>query len=364
MLKKILTLLLILIIIPILYIIGVLTWGTIGNYKPEAKIILKSKQAFPATKVIKDTTLSAMIWNIGYGGLGAEMDFFYDNGNFFFSNNQNVLPSSDLYEKYFSEILNYIQQNNDHDFYLFQELDRDSKRSFGQNQYESISTVLNNYEYVEATNYKTPFVPIPFLEPWNAYGRTHAGLGTFAKYSSLKSIRYQLPGDYKWPNDLFLLDRCISVQQYQTTLEKDLIVINLHNSAYDDGSLKKQQVAFIKKIAEQEYAKGNYVVLGGDWNQCPPNFDLSDYVDKQHVGLHQSEVPKDLFGLGWKWNYDKKHPTNRKCYEIYKKGKTKVSTIDFFVTSPNISVLKVETQRLNFQFSDHEPVIMTFRLHD
>ena len=29
---------------------------------------------------------------------------------------------------------------------------------------------------------------------------------------------------------------------------------------------------YLKKMLELEYSQGNYIVVGGDWNQCPPGF--------------------------------------------------------------------------------------------
>ena len=54
-------------------------------------------------------------------------------------------------------------------------------------------------------------------------------------------------------------------------LEKELIVINIHNSAYDKSGIKKnKEKQHILNFAEREFEKGNYVVIGGDWNRSPP----------------------------------------------------------------------------------------------
>ena len=39
-------------------------------------------------------------------------------------------------------------------------------------------------------------------------------------------------------------------------------------------------------------------------------------------------------------------------------GKTAVSLVDYYLVSPNVSVVKVEGQNLKFENSDHNPVLM------
>ena len=44
------------------------------------------------------------------------------------------------------------------------------------------------------------------------------------------------------------------------------MLVNLHLEAYDDGEGTDAQTAALKSFLEQEYAKGNYVIAGGDYN--------------------------------------------------------------------------------------------------
>ena len=45
-------------------------------------------------------------------------------------------------------------------------------------------------------------------------------------------------------------------------------MINVHLSAYDDGGIyRKQQIALLNEILSLEKEKGNYVIVGGDFNQ-------------------------------------------------------------------------------------------------
>ncbi|NJM15622.1 MAG: hypothetical protein HC896_09855 [Bacteroidales bacterium] len=69
-----------------------------------------------------------------------------------------------------------------------------------------------------------------------------------------------------------MLDRCFLLQRFGLSNGKQLVVINTHNSAYDDGTLRNLQMNYLKTILKNEQASGNYIIVGGDWNQCPPGF--------------------------------------------------------------------------------------------
>ena len=43
---------------------------------------------------------------------------------------------------------------------------------------------------------------------------------------------------------------------------KHLYIINSHNSSYDDGNLKAQQMDYLRQFLLEAYDDGNYVVVG------------------------------------------------------------------------------------------------------
>src|SRR3712207_9581560 len=50
--------------------------------------------------------------------------------------------------------------------------------------------------------------------------------------------------------------------------------INTHCSAYDKGGkMKLEQMKYLSQFIDSEYKKGNYVLVGGDWNQLMPGTD-------------------------------------------------------------------------------------------
>jgi endonuclease/exonuclease/phosphatase family metal-dependent hydrolase len=194
-------------------------------------------------------------------------------------------------------------------------------------------------------------------------GDVEAGLVSVSKQSASLSTRFSFPGNYAWPKSLFLLDRCFLVNRYPVKNGKELLIINTHNSAFDDGSLKKQQLNILKEFIEDEYKQGNYIVLGGDWNQNPPNLEKENFGEyKENSNFILSSIDKNIFSEDWKFAFDNNNPTNRALTAPYKEGETPVTILDFFLLSPNIKMLKIETINKNFENSDHNPVHLQFKL--
>lgn len=343
------------------YILTILVYGSWNDFQPEDRLELDPFQQSQQTTV-PDTDLTFTIWNLGFGGLGKESDFFYDDGYFFFSGGKTTRTANDLVEKNMQGFLS-VTDTLQSDFYLYQEVDRDSRRSHYFDQAGALGEKLADYSGVFAANFDVPYVPIPVFEPWHAYGKAYSGLASFSRYQPSESTRFQLPGAFSWPKRVFSLDRCLNLQRFPTANGKELIVVNIHNSAYDaGGELKEQQLEFIRQLLLQEYEKGNYVIAGGDWNMCPPYFRFDGYMPGRTQGYTQLNIPELFFPADWLWIYDATHPTNRKTRTPYVPGTTFVTLIDFFLISPNVKVKEVETIHLDFDYSDHQPVKMRVEL--
>ena len=344
-----------------IYLSWVAGSGTYYDFQPVEEIALDARTQAPL-KVIEDSTVSFLIWNMGYGGLGKESDFFYDDGGFFSAGDKMVRTAEIHVQKNIQGANEFIKKTPA-DFYLLQEVDVESKRSYFNNQLEGYEQQRPNYASFFAPNYVVDRVPIPILEPWQVYGKVNSGLGTLSRFQPKKSTRFQLPGKFEWPTRIFQLDRCLAVHRYGVNNGKELVVFNLHNSAYDSGGfLKKQQMKYLQKKVQKEYKKGNYVVVGGDWNQCPPDFKFDTFMPENTDSYYQSNIQKDYLPNDWQWVYDPKIPTNRKTASPYVKGQSFVTLIDFFLISPNLKVKSVQGYDLGFDFSDHQPVRMEVEL--
>lgn len=345
----------------LLYVVVVLIHGTATDFQPEQEIELEVEgKASVAT--ITDSILTFIIWNIGYTGLGAESDFFYDSGSMLLSGGKNVRPKEPVVEKNIQGVLDFIKRTPV-DFLLLQEVDVNSKRSYFTNHYEQIGALLPDYTRTFAVNYNTPRMPLPVLEPWNVYGKVYSGLASYSRFQPLDATRFQLPGDYPWPTRIFQLDRCVALHRYALSNGKELVVANIHNSAYDKGGvLKAQQMEFLKGLFMAEVEKGNYLIAGGDWNQCPPYFKADGFMPGQGGSNLPINIDPAFLPADWTWVYDTTVPTNRNISNPYEAGSTFVTLIDFYLLSPNIQVKQVKGMHLDFQYSDHQPVWMELEL--
>ncbi len=344
----------------ILYLLVVLIYATWNDYQPDEKVIVTPNQRASANIIDKDT-LDLLTWNIGYGGLGAESDFFYADGRIFLSGGMMIRPPASIVKKNTDGILQTIK-NQAADIILLQEVDIASKRSYYFNQHEAIGKLFPSYESTFGDNLRTAYSPVPLLEPWRTYGYTHSGIATYGRYASTQTTRYQLPGKFGWPNRLFLLDRCALEHRFPVKNGKELIVYNIHNSAYDkDGRIKKLQTQYLKERWLAEYAAGNYVVVGGDWNQVPPFFD-PNFFRPDAPQRANANIDPELMPENWRWIYDPTVPTVRDTREIYTKNQPFTKLIDFFLLSPNLQALQVKGIDLDFQYSDHQPVTIKIAL--
>ncbi len=346
------------------YLAVVLVHGWSSDWEPEQEIMpIVPDQSSTAT-LVTDSVLRFVTWNVGYGGLGAESDFFFDDEGIWYSGSSMIRTPRSLVEKNLGGATAFLQHTQA-DFFLLQEVDLASDRSHGINQYEAYGKTLPGWASTFAVNYLCDRVPIPLLEPWHPYGKVRSGLATFSRAQPAQVLRFQLPGKYPMPDRMFQLDRCAALHRYPTPSGKELIVINIHNSAYDPGDkIKAIQLPYLRDLALAEYAKGNFVIVGGDWNQCPPFFRFDAFMPGKTQGYQQGNIPPDFFPPDWRFAYDPALSTNRKARDPYVKGQTFETLIDFFLVSPNVQVQAVKSIAQGYQFSDHQPVWMEVKLSD
>lgn len=347
--KKALISLSILIGVPVFAFGCFLLLSTLRDYNPKPVLFVPIEGEGTDMDSTK-SDFSFLIWNIGYAGLGVESDFFFDGGT-------GVRQSETVTQKNLDGIVSFLKKEQTRtDFILLQEVDFNSKRSWYTDQSKVLTAALSPCISSLAYNYVTDFVPQPLTNP---YGKCSAGLMSFTHLKPGAARRIALTPDATWPVGLFMLDRCLLEWRFKLRNSKELIVYNLHLSAYDDGTVKQNQMDSLKKRVLKEYEAGNYVVVGGDWNQNPPGYISPNPGVKATV---QMSIPEDYPAKGWKWAFGSDIPTNRKLNEPYKEGTTGIDVIDFYLISPNLQVLSHENINLGFAYSDHQPVYMKIRI--
>lgn len=340
------------ILILILFFGVFILYITLTDYLPEKTETLVPVNEKAVLSPATQDTFELISWNIGYAGLGAEMDFFYDGG-------KKVRPSKELGRKYLDGIKSFIA-DRDPDFWIFHEIDVNSKRSHEMNEVEEIEALHPGYHNAFTVNYKVPFVPVPVFEPM---GKVKGGMMTMSKFTPYEVTRYAYPLIASWPNRLFLLDRCFILNSIPLDGGKQLIVINTHNSAYVyDSVLRDKELQIIKDKMLEEYAKGNFVIAGGDWNANPVYFEPKDNYDGHLFVASEVKMNPALMPAEWQWAFDATAPTNRQNYQAFVKGENGTTCLDYFIVSPNVEILKTKTIDLNFEDSDHNPVYTKIRL--
>ncbi|HLO59586.1 MAG TPA: endonuclease/exonuclease/phosphatase family protein [Bacteroidales bacterium] len=336
--------------IPVAAFALLVLYATLSDYKPgEKELISRNEKVKPALS--DSSVISLMIWNLGYAGLGSDMDFFYDGG-------KQVRTSKEKTKSNFAGIDSFIKNQDSVEIFMLQEVDIKSHRSYSLNEVARLSQDMGDYEPFFSTNYNVFFVPVPFNNPM---GSVNSGILTLSKYTPAQVERYSFPGRYAWPKRLFMLDRCFMVMHVPVGNGKELLVINTHNEAYDDGSIRDAQMAYLKDYLVSEYNKGNYIVVGGDWNQCPPEF-KPQFQNEVFDSVNNKGIKPDYLPSEWQWIYESSVPTNRRVDITYTRGKTMTTVIDFFLLSPNLKALSVSAKDLGFKNSDHQPVFLKMAL--
>lgn len=346
--KRILKAILILIVIFAIGFIVLIVYALISDYKPDEKITLSVNKS---TEVLRDTTiLTLLTWNIGYCGLDRDMDFFYDGGRKVFTPKEKCIEN-------LAEVEKFIRNNDSIDYIFIQEIDKSGKRSYNINEYDSLVRKLTSHKGFFAKNYDVFFVPVP---PASPMGKVLSGLATFSKTDPSSSVRYSFPRVYGFPKQLFMLDRCFLVNRYPLDNGRELIIVNTHNEAFDKGNIRRAQMAYLKEFILQEYKNNNYVITGGDWNQTPPEF-RPEFIGNKPDTTNMV-ITSDFLPSGWNWVYDNTNPSERSVVASYDAQVTPTTVYDFFLISPNVKALSVKCINLDFENSDHNPVIIKVKL--
>ncbi|MDR1046435.1 MAG: endonuclease/exonuclease/phosphatase family protein, partial [Treponema sp.] len=128
--------------------------------------------------------------------------------------------------------------------------------------------------------------------------------------------------------------------------------------AYDDTGGREAQTRVLIDFLEEEYAKGNYCIAGGDFNQSFPGVDMERFPIRDKDYFVPGLLSQGLLKSGWSFASDTETPSCRLLNKPYsgKAEDTQYYFIDGFILSPNIILRSVKTLDLEFRNSDHNPV--------
>ena len=160
-------------------------------------------------------------------------------------------------------IAEFINSQNA-DICILQEVDQNATRTYHFDEREFLTEKLAGYSSVWAENWNSPFLFYPFIKP---HGSTLAGIMTFSMPGIASAFRISLPIETGLMK-LVDLDRCYSVSRIPVNNGRELVLYNLHLSAYtSDGKIAEEQMKMLIEDMSAEYGKGNYVIGGGDFNK-------------------------------------------------------------------------------------------------
>ena len=329
---------------------GLIGYLTITEFRPASVQDAAQTAGQTSATLRAGESIHVLTFNTGYAGLDKSQDFFMDGGS-------GVSPTGGRakVEENLAGILAAIQEANAQ-IVLLQEVDQSSARTnrIDETAYYQQNTGLNA---AYAVNYQCGFVPFP-LPP---IGAVKSGVLTLSAYQPAQAQRQSLP--VKWPIRVANLKRCLLVERIPVADSgRELVLINLHLEAYDDGEGKVAQTRQLLDFIHQEYEKGNYVIAGGDFNQTFEGVQRfgGSWEGKWTPGVFtEDELPQ-----GVRLVYDPSLPTCRSLDQAYTGDRDNhvFYLIDGFLVTDNVQVEDVHTVDLDFAYSDHNPMLMQVTL--
>lgn len=220
------------------------------------------------------------------------------------------------------------------------------------------------FDEVFAQNYDSPYLFYPLIQP---HGANQSGIVTLSRHPIASAARRELPVESGFMK-LLDLDRCYSVSRIPTASGKELVLYNLHLSAYtSDGAIATEQLELLCADMLAEYEAGNYCVAGGDFNKdllgnSPDIFGVAaGENDTWAQPIPEGTIPA---GLTLVAPFDKTAPAAscRTASEPYSIETTFRLTVDGFLVSDNVEVVDSAVLDAGFLYSDHNPVWMDFTL--
>ncbi len=327
-----------------------LSYSRIGDNQKITPVISGSDE-----KIKIGQSYTAVIQNLGFGAYTDDFTFFMDGGK------ESWAKSKESVENCINTAAKVSESFNP-DFIMFQEVDFDSTRSYHVNQREMLENRFNTYSSAFAVNYHSSFLMYPFTQP---HGASNSGILTLSKYNISSSLRRSLPISESFSKFLDL-DRCYSVSRIPTENGKELVLFNVHLSAYGGSDeIRTAQMTMLFEDMKKEYEKDNYAVCGGDFNHDFTGDSTQKLNGGEKVDFGWAQpFPEKLLPecISRCVNYDGDLiPTCRNCDTPYKEGNFTI-IVDGFLITENVNAVKVENIKTDFKYSDHNPVLLEFIL--
>lgn len=370
------------VILVVLLVVGGYVVYLVANYSRIGESALDVSGDSPDRSLTVGQEYRALSWNIGFGAYAQDYSFFMDESILRkdvegvgkagdkIAGESSTAKSKESAEALTQGVVQTIESlpGTEPDFLLLQEVDTNSHRSFRVDQCAEITSAQaeSTPQSVFANNFHSVWLQYPIFNP---IGDIQSGLLTSSAFTIEAATRFGYPIDESFPTKFFDLDRCYSASYIPVeNSESQLVIINSHMTAYSSSNdIRTQQLQELMNFAQNEYDKGNYVVIGGDFNQVfssDPEQAISHWQNAIEIPAWVGTLDKELVGDDFELIYAENEFEVSTCRDpsfSYRPGDTYEVVIDGFIVSRNVSA---SSQNLaeDFRYSDHNPVLLDFTL--
>ena len=344
------------IVLALVLVVGAYVAYVFVDYHRIGDMALTPEGDAAAAELAEGTCYTVLSYNIGFGAYEDDYGFFMDGGTESWAWSEERLTAN------VDAIADFLA-GQQADFYLLQEVDIDSTRSYHLDERQPIYQALPGMSHVFAQNYDSPFLMYPLTQP---HGASRSGLLTFSTATISSAKRVELPIENSVMK-LVDLDRCYSVSRIPVNDSKELILYNLHLSAYtSDGTIATEQLKLLLADMQAEYEAGNWCVAGGDFNKDLLGDSAVWFGEADQDYSWAQPIPDGMFDgyditLAAPLDENAPVPSCRNADSAYHEGQY-VLTVDGFMVSKNVTVESTGVIDTGFQWSDHNPVKMAFTL--
>ena len=310
------------------------------------------------SEVQTDREYTIVSYNVGFGAYTSDFTFFMDGGKESRARSkESVIECIDGTTK--------TALSFDPDFVLFQEVDVDSTRSYHVEEAEQIIGLFDSageFDSVFSNNYDSAYLMYPLRKP---HGASKSGLLTMSRAGITSSLRRSLPIS-TGVKKILDLDRCYSISRIPVENGRELVLVNIHTSAYGtDASQGNAQLEMLFGDLKAEYEAGNYVICGGDFNHDFPGnskeyFNPGSGADFSWCQPFPEAVIPD--GFSRCTDYAEGMVSSSRNTDIPYCEDSFVVILDGFIISDNVSCSYVQNIDTGYKYSDHNPVVMRFTL--
>lgn len=293
-------------------------------------------------------TLDLLVWNVGYGGLGAGSDFVSDGGTHMFP------PSREAVRANVAGIEAFLAQHGtEADVVVMQELAQAGPVNYWVDLRERVEHALRDRDTTFFADFKTRLMPWPLC-------MVH-GQELFSRALVSENGLVALPAE---DSGIFGVRRRYASPFVRLAGDRNWTIVSVHLAAFDENALvRTRQLHELMAWAEREHSSGRRVVIAGDWNLQIAETDFPHSTDESFL-FWLFPFPEDALPEGWRIAADGRIPSVRTNHKPYVAGENYVTTIDGFIVSPNVEVLDVHGFDLGFEHTDHQPVRLRVRARD